>query len=68
MHHYYVSDNAQSTGEHEVHRIGCSFMPNHGNKTYLGHFSNCREAILRAREIYSDVDGCYYCSLDCHAK
>ncbi len=63
---YYVNDEAQSTGEHEVHKDGCSYMPS--RKTYLGSFSNCADAVRKARTIYSNVDGCYYCSRNCHTR
>ncbi len=38
---YYVNDNAQSNGDHEVHKEGCTGMPLSSNRTYLGDFSNC---------------------------
>jgi len=65
---YYVNDNAQSTGEHEVHKAGCSHMPYESNSTFLGYFSDCHEAVEKAREKYSNVDGCYFCARDCHTK
>jgi hypothetical protein len=64
MARYYVNDRAQSNGDHEVHRDGCSYMP--VNKTYLGEQSNCRPAVTAAKKIYSQSNGCYYCSNDCH--
>lgn len=66
MARYYVNDEAQSSGEHEVHKQGCSFMPS--NRTYLGEFESCSPAIRKARETYSNVDGCYWCSRDCHTR
>lgn len=63
---YYVNKNAQSNGDHEVHVQGCSFMPAAENRIYLGNFDNCRKAVRAAREHYSQVNGCYYCSNDCH--
>lgn len=65
---YYVNDNAQTTHEHEVHTESCSKLPSIGNRTYLGEFSNCAEAVRKAKTIYSDVDGCYYCCNPCHTK
>lgn len=66
MEHYYVNDNAQSSGEHEVHKQGCRYFP--GSNTYLGYFSNCRDAVQKARTIYSKVDGCNWCSRECHTR
>ena len=67
MDHYYVNDTAQSTGEHEVHTQDCKRCPGESNRTYLGSFSNCQEAVRKAKEYYFNVDGCYHCSKPCHA-
>ena len=68
MNYYYVNNNAQPTGEHEVHKDGCSYMPNSANRKYLGYFDNCHKAVAKAKEIYPNVDGCYYCSNSCHTR
>ncbi|MCX6168671.1 MAG: hypothetical protein NTX65_05005 [Ignavibacteriales bacterium] len=68
MSSYYVNKNAQTTGEHEVHKSGCSFLPTAENRIYLGEFSNCKEAVKEAKKHYSNVDGCYYCSTECHTR
>ena len=65
---YYVNQNAQSTGEHEVHKEGCSHFPKEANARYLGAYSNCRDAINKAKELYSNVDGCAYCVPECHKR
>lgn len=65
---YYVNQNAQPTGEHEVHKEGCSYMPEPQNKKYLGEFSNCKDAVKEAKKHYSNVDGCYYCVNECHTR
>ncbi len=64
----YVNKNAQSTGEHEVHTTGCSYMPEPENRVYLGEFTNCGGAVRKAKNVYSNVDGCYYCSNECHTR
>ena len=66
MEKYYVNDNAQSNGDHEVHKSGCDHMP--GNRTYLGEFSSCHGAVAKAKTIYSRADGCYHCCYPCHKK
>ncbi len=63
---YYVNNNAQANGDHEVHRDGCTYMPI--NKTYLGQFDNCSDAVKAARRHYSQVNGCYFCSNACHTQ
>ena len=68
MARYYVNENAQSNGDHEVHKEGCSFMPNVENRIYLGDFTSCHSAVRKAREFYSQSNGCYYCSNECHTQ
>lgn len=66
MPNYYVNDNAQANGDHEVHKEGCSWMPKLENRTYLGNFSNCRDAVREARKHYTQVNGGKHCSPACH--
>lgn len=68
MAYYYVNKNAQTSGEHEVHKSGCSFIPTESNRQYLGSFDNCSDAVQEAKKYYSAVDGCYYCCSACHKK
>ncbi len=63
---YYVNDNAQSNGDHEVHKEGCSYLAEIVSKTYLGDFSSCHDAVRKAKEIYRQSNGCYYCCYECH--
>jgi hypothetical protein len=65
---YYVSKNAQSNGDHEVHRIGCTHMPDVENRILLGSFEHCSEAVKEAGKHYDQVDGCYYCCRACHTS
>lgn len=65
---YYVNNNAQSNGDHEVHNDSCSYLPNAQNRTYLGSFSNCKDAVTEAKKTYSKADGCFFCSSDCHTR
>ena len=66
MAYYYVNQNAQENGDHEVHRSGCTWLPNLENRTYLGNFTSCGPAVTEARRHYTQVNGCYYCSNLCH--
>ncbi|MCE7996912.1 MAG: hypothetical protein HEP71_33430 [Roseivirga sp.] len=65
---YYVNKNAQSNGDHEVHKEGCSYLPKVENRTYLGVFSSCHDAVKEAKKHYRQVNGCYYCSRECHTS
>jgi len=65
---YYVNKNAQPTGEHEVHTEDCTQGASPENRLYLGVFSNCQDAVRAARNHYSNVDGCAYCSATCHTR
>jgi hypothetical protein len=53
--HYYVNDNAQSTGEHEVHKENCTYLQMTSSKTYLGYYYNCIDAIKKAKEHYYNI-------------
>ncbi len=68
MKKYYVNKNAQANGDHEVHREDCSWLPNSENRDYLGEFSNCKDALNKAKKDYDQVNGCYYCSNECHTN
>lgn len=68
MARYYVNKNAQSNGDHEVHKSGCSFMPAPENRIYLGDFESCFPAVRKAKDHYDQVNGCYYCSKACHTQ
>ena len=68
MNSYYVNRNAQVGSEHEVHKYGCLWLPNEENRIYLGLFSSCHGAVLKACEYYPQVDGCAHCSPDCHTR
>jgi len=66
MDHYYVNKNAQSNGDHEVHKENCDYLPNSSNRIYLGYYINCSEALKKAKEYFIQVDGCYFCSPECN--
>lgn len=68
MARYYVNQNQQSNGDHEVHRDGCSWIPAQQNRIYLGQFLSCPPAVREARRYYAQMNGCYYCSTPCHTS
>ena len=68
MNRYYVNKNAQSNGDHEVHKTGCSWLPKPENRIYLGLFYSCYSAVAEARKHYTQVNGCAHCSSVCHTS
>ena len=66
MDKYYVNNNPQPTGEREVHKEGCDHFPS--DNKYLGEYKKCQEAIQKAKEYYENVDGCYWCTRECHTR
>ena len=49
MAHYYVNDNSQPNGDHEVHEDGCYWLGLVTSKTYLGLFESCFGAVLKSK-------------------
>ena len=68
MDSYYMNENAQANGDHEVHTSTCSHLPAAHNRHYLGVFSNCHDALREAKKRDSNADGCYYCCRPCHTS
>lgn len=68
MKSYYFHNTVDVNNRHEIHAEDCSYLPSPSNRTYLGNFYNCYEAILTARLRYpfKSFDGCYWCCRDCH--
>lgn len=63
---YYVNRNAQPNGDHEVHKDGCSHMPDPGNRQSVGEHASCHGAVQAAKRFNSRANGCYWCSRECH--
>lgn len=68
MARYYVNKNAQANGDHEVHKDGCSWMPEPQNREYLGDFPSCHGAVIEAKKKYPRANGCFHCSRECHTS
>ena len=66
MPRYYVNNNQQPNGDHEVHKEGCPWMPS--SKIDLGVFSNCASAVAAAKRHYTKADGCAHCCAACHTS
>ena len=65
---YYVNENVQNNGDHEVHHESCRYLPQLQNRKYLGEFYSCTEAVTAAKKYYSAADGCKICSESCHTR
>lgn len=65
---YYVNKNAQPTGEHEIHKSTCVWLPDAENRTYLGEFDNSYDAKEAAKKYYNNVDGCKNCCPEIHTR
>jgi hypothetical protein len=68
MTQYFVNMNEQANGDHEVHRMGCDWLPRLENRIYLGEYDSCRPAVMAARLYYRTANGCYFCSNNCHTS
>ena len=65
---FYVNKYAQPTGEHEVHRSNCAWLPDAEIRIYLGDFATSQAAVKEARKYYSCVDGCKHCCPESHTR
>lgn len=65
---YYVNRNSQSNGDHEVHVFGCSVMPQPENRIYVGEHYTCVTAVVAAKQLYYQSNGCYWCCNPCHTS
>jgi hypothetical protein len=62
MHRYYcLNKNAQTNGVHEVHRLGCRFLPKSEHRINLGLFNNVQEAIMKALKTHPSSKCCPSC-------
>ena len=70
MPNFCVNTNEQSGGEHEVHNLdaGCRNLPDPQNRYPLGVHASCNSAVIAARQVYANVDGCKFCAPACHTK
>jgi len=68
MERYYVNNHAQSNGDHEVHKAGCYYLKLAISTTDLGNHTGCYSAVVAAKQIYKQSNGCIYCSPSCHTS
>lgn len=69
---FVINKNQQQNGDHEVHNKtnGCAFMPEPANQIDLGYHASCRQAVAQAKQQWptNRINGCYYCSNECHTS
>jgi hypothetical protein len=65
---YYMNENGQENGDHEVHRETCQFLPASHNRKWLGEHTSCHSAVALAKLYDPRADGCYFCSSACHTR
>ncbi|MCF7941818.1 MAG: hypothetical protein K9M84_09410 [Spirochaetia bacterium] len=58
---YYASKHQKKNGRHEVHVLGCPWLPEEEHRTYLGMFTDCHDAMRKAQELYEHVERCIHC-------
>ncbi len=65
---YYLNEDTSQNpnNDHEVHTSDCIWFPSLSNRTYLGVFNNCFDAMVKAKTHYSNVDGCKTCCSECN--
>jgi hypothetical protein len=63
---YYVSEDAQDDGQHEVHRDNCYRLPI--LRKYLGLHPSCEEAVKHARRTHAGAVGCRLCAYECRSS
>ena len=73
MINYYLNLNAQSNGDHEIHKESCPYYyiyKNGNNFEYLGSYSNDYDALRHAKIKHPnlEIDGCAYCCSLIHKK
>ena len=66
MAHYYVNDESEPNGDHEVHHEGCRGIATTDDITHVGDHPSCHGAVVAASRFFPRVNGCAHCSPECH--
>jgi hypothetical protein len=61
MNKYYLENDENTNGEHEIHMISCNYKSKIDNLIFIGLFTECKYALLEAQEIFKRVNGCSFC-------
>jgi hypothetical protein len=59
---YYVSEEPDPDGLHEVHVDVCYLLPKQSR--FLGMHANCESALVQATKAFPDVVGCRVCTFN----
>lgn len=68
MSKYYVNNQRQTNGDHEVHVKGCYWLELASDTTDLGEHLSCSSAVAAAKRTYPTANGCYHCASACHTS
>lgn len=66
MSRFYVNNQSQPNGDHEVHEKGCYWLGLANSTSDLGEHATCRTAVAAAKAIYPTANGCATCAPVCH--
>ena len=66
--YYFLDENSQANGDHEVHRAGCPYLPSENSIKALGEHYSFQSAISQAQAYYTQVEACSYCRFDYHRQ
>ena len=65
---YYVNNNSDNEGDHEVHEDGCAWLAMAHSVSYLGDYTSSVPAVAKAKQTYITANGCKHCSPFCHTS
>lgn len=65
---YFVNEQAQVNGDHDVHKKGCAWLAAASKVRDLGEHHSCHSAVLTARRWFPKANGCAQCSGACHTS
>ncbi len=65
---FYINLKAAENGEYEMHRSGCTHLPDTANRYYLGLFATCNDALKEAKKSFPQSRGCNYCCKSCNTS
>lgn len=68
MNKYVLNKVHHANGDHEVHTMNCYYLPS--NYVDLGYQHNCQDVVRYTRSLYPNIriDGCAFCSRECHTS
>ena len=58
---YFISISQSISGSHTIHKQGCPFLPEPGNRFPIGVFGSSHEAVKKGRWYFRSPVGCPFC-------